>query len=74
MNELVKELLARAHLEAPSLYDTNWIANRFAELLIEEVVRRVRDRKEIAIENSWKLDETMSILEADLEDIVDASL
>ena len=74
MNELIKQLLAQAHLESPSLYDTNWIANRFAELLIEEVIRRTRMRKEIAIENSWKLDETVSALEADIEDIVDYHL
>lgn len=46
------------------------VAEKFADLLIEEVVRRVRDRKEIAIENGWQVDETMSALEADIEDIV----
>jgi len=36
MNPLVKSLLARAHLDAPDIKDTNWIAERFAQLILLE--------------------------------------
>ena len=36
MKARIKSLLAQAHCESPSLYDTNWIAERFAELIIQE--------------------------------------
>jgi hypothetical protein len=36
MNERIKQLLAQAHLDADNIKDTNWIANRFAELIVKE--------------------------------------
>ena len=47
MNELIKELLARAHLESPSLHDTNWIANRFAELIIKECANFIDSHEQV---------------------------
>ena len=38
MNERIKQLLVKAHLEAEDPKDTNWIANRFAELILEDVM------------------------------------
>jgi hypothetical protein len=37
MNERIKRLLAQAHSEAETLQDTNWIANRFAELIVRDI-------------------------------------
>lgn len=36
MNERIKRLMAQAHVEAENLKDTNWIAERFAELILLE--------------------------------------
>jgi hypothetical protein len=38
MNERIKQLLAQAHLDADNIKDTNWIANRFAELIVQECI------------------------------------
>jgi hypothetical protein len=38
MNERIKQLLAQAHLDADNIKDTNWIANRFAELIVRECI------------------------------------
>ena len=38
MNERIKELLAQAHSESTDIKDTNWIANRFAELIVKECI------------------------------------
>lgn len=43
MNDRIKRLLAQAHGEAENLKDTNWIANRFAELIVKECVKVVDD-------------------------------
>jgi hypothetical protein len=43
MNERIKQLLAQAHLDADNIKDTNWIANRFAELIIQECAQLARD-------------------------------
>lgn len=55
MNELIKNLLAQAHLEATDLKDTNWIANRFAELIVAEcadVARQCREDEWFDIEDA----------------------
>jgi len=36
MNEKIKQLLAQAHLEVENIKDTNKIAEKFAELIIDE--------------------------------------
>ena len=40
MNDRIKHLLAMAHGEAENLKDTNWIANRFAELIVRECINQ----------------------------------
>jgi hypothetical protein len=44
MNELIKRLLVQAHGEAENLKDTNWIANRFAELIVRECAKVVFEK------------------------------
>jgi hypothetical protein len=36
MNERIKQLLSQAHTDSTDIKDTNWIANRFAELIVAE--------------------------------------
>ena len=43
MNERIKQLLAQAHTDSNDIKDTNWIANRFAELIVRECMRVVED-------------------------------
>lgn len=43
MNERIKELLCQAHLDAENPNDTNWIANRFSELIIRECAKVADD-------------------------------
>lgn len=42
MNERIKRLLAQAHVEAKRPNDTNWIASRFAELIVRECLRVIQ--------------------------------
>lgn len=41
MNEKIKQLLARAHLEVEDIKDTNKIAEKFAELIIRDCTGRI---------------------------------
>lgn len=52
MNERIKELLAQAHLEAVDLNDTNWIANRFGMLVVQECIAQCAEVRKDA--NSQK--------------------
>jgi hypothetical protein len=46
MNERIKQLLAQAHGEAENLQDTNWIATRFAELIVADIAELCDEEKE----------------------------
>ena len=43
MNERIKQLLARAHLEVEDIKDTNKIAEKFAELIVKECLKEIND-------------------------------
>ena len=43
MNERIKQLLAQAHLEVQNHKDTNKIAERFAELIVEDCVNKMQN-------------------------------
>ena len=44
MNERIKQLLAQAHTDSNDIKDTNWIANRFAELIVRECAKVVFEK------------------------------
>lgn len=52
MNERIKHLLAQSHGEAVDIRDTNWIANRFAELIVRECCEILRENVEVALNAS----------------------
>ena len=56
MKPRIKSLLAQAHVEAENLKDTNWIAERFAELIVKECARIARDYTL----SRWNLDNSYS--------------
>ena len=41
---------------------------KFTELIVRDCINQIRGRKEIAIENNWNVDESMTIVEVDIED------
>jgi len=68
MNERIKELATLATRQySPTYYTQEWIQG-FAELIVRECVGIVAKRKDQAIEDSWNVDEAMSLAEMDLEE------
>lgn len=41
---------------------------KFTELVVAECINQIRKRKDIAVENNWNVDESMTIVEVDIED------
>ena len=71
MNERIKELFQEAysHFNKNGTYFTQeLLAQKFAELVVRDCIDQIRKRKEIAIENDWNVDESMTIVEVDIED------
>ena len=70
MNERIKELAQQAegtkkHIPAVwQFYDRE--LEKFAELVVRECVNIVAKRKDQAIDDSWNVDEAMSMAEMDL--------
>lgn len=76
MNERTRELFAQATtfaflymqpLESAQSFRERQFG-KFTELVVAECINQIRKRKEIAIENDWKVDESMTIVEVDIED------
>lgn len=46
MNERITQLLAQAHLEVEDVKDTNKIAQKFAELIIQECITVAKEEED----------------------------
>jgi hypothetical protein len=74
MNKQIKELYTQVCMEQklPFTVEHNSavmldaFANKFAELIVQECVSIVAKRKDQAIDDSWNVDEAMSMAEMDL--------
>ena len=83
MNERIKQLAEQAHSYAceyarrpdynphnpynEGMYKERYVS-KFAELIVRECVGIVSKRKNQAIDDSWNVDEAMSMAEMDLEE------
>ena len=69
MNERVEELAHQAGLD--SFYVPEWSPwaeefEKFAELIVQECMWKIMNRKEEAIDNDWDVDEAMSAAISDI--------
>ena len=76
MNERIRQLAEQArhwaHFEGleqnPTSSPDSLFEAKFAELIVRECINIVAKRKDQAIDNSWNVDEAMSMAEMDLEE------
>jgi hypothetical protein len=72
MNERIQKLAEQATTYIEPTYSSGegWIFDKekFAELIVKECVGIVAKRKDQAIDDSWNVDEAMSMAEMDLEE------
>ena len=66
MNERIKELLLKAGWDGYEALDGR--NQKFAELIVDDCIDIIRGRKYQAMEESWLVDEAMSVAEMDLEE------
>jgi hypothetical protein len=70
MNERIKELLQEAytHFGHGKYRTPELVAEKFAELIVRECIKKVELRKEFAIEDEHNVDEAFSLLVYDIEE------
>ena len=70
MNERIKELVEKSGIYIA--YDNRAVLDKelefFAELIVRECVGIIAKRKDQAIDDSWNVDEAMSMAEMDLKE------
>ncbi len=68
MKQLIQELMAQAGTDTSGKWMSVDNAERFAELIVEECMWKIMQRKEEAIDNDWRVDEAMSAALLDISE------
>lgn len=71
MNERIQELVRQAGLDDADFPIENWDnvpLAKFAELIVQECMWKIMQRKEEAIDNDWRIDEAMSAAILDISE------
>lgn len=68
MKQLIQELMTQAGTDTSGKWMSVDNAERFAELIVEECMWKIMQRKEEAIDNDWRVDEAMSAALLDISE------
>jgi hypothetical protein len=74
MNQRIEKLAEQAVLQANEVFDQKGkdymgiVMEKFAELIVQECMWKIMQRKEEAIDNDWHVDEAMSAALSDISE------